>query len=236
MNKFAAFDIDGTLIRWQLYHALVDNLAKKNLISSSDYTKLKKARMKWKQRSNQNSFKDYESVTIKVFENSLQNLKSKDLEVSVEEVMNEYSDQVYIYTRDMIKKLKENKYKLIAISGSHQELVQQIADKFGFDYFVGTIYEHQASKFSGAKKIGSADKKSTLIKIINEHNLTTKDSYAVGDSKSDASMLSVVENPIAFNPDIELYDIAIANSWKIVVERKNVIYELSEEDGKYVLA
>src|SRR3546814_11785501 len=28
MKKFAVFDIDGTLIRWQLYHAVVETVAK----------------------------------------------------------------------------------------------------------------------------------------------------------------------------------------------------------------
>ena len=32
----------------------------------------------------------------------------------------------------------------------------------------------------------------------------------VGDSKSDAEMLAMVENPIAFNPDEELLKIATA--------------------------
>ncbi len=30
-QPFAVFDIDGTIIRWQLYHALADELAKENI-------------------------------------------------------------------------------------------------------------------------------------------------------------------------------------------------------------
>ena len=38
MNKFAVFDIDGTLIRWQLYHAIADELAKSGHIDAETYT------------------------------------------------------------------------------------------------------------------------------------------------------------------------------------------------------
>jgi HAD superfamily hydrolase (TIGR01490 family) len=236
MSKFAAFDIDGTLIRWQLYHALVDNLAKKELIKPADYQDLKNARMRWKNRTSENSFREYEIILIKVFEKSLQNLSTEDIEISVDEVINEYSDQVYTFTRNLINELKDSNYKLIAISGSHQELVSRISSKFGFDYCTGTVYERVSGNFSGIKKLGSVDKKSTLLELVKKHNLSLKDSYAVGDSKSDASMLEAVDNPIAFNPDKELYNIAVLNSWKIVLERKNVIYELVSRGEDYVLA
>ena len=32
-RPFAVFDIDGTLIRWQLYHAVADDMAKQNIIN-----------------------------------------------------------------------------------------------------------------------------------------------------------------------------------------------------------
>jgi len=45
----------------------------------------------------------------------------------------------------------------------------------------------------------------------------------------------MVEKPIAFNPDKELYEIAAKTSWKIVLERKNMIYELEKDSGRYEL-
>jgi phosphoserine phosphatase len=39
-------------------------------------------------------------------------------------------------------------------------------------------------------------------------------------------MLEAVENPIAFNPNQTLYNHAKKRGWEIVVERKDVIYEL----------
>jgi phosphoserine phosphatase len=54
----------------------------------------------------------------------------------------------------------------------------------------------------------------------------------VGDTESDAPMLEIVENPIAFNPNFDLKQIAETKGWKIIVEKKDVIYDLSLGQNK----
>lgn len=54
-----------------------------------------------------------------------------------------------------------------------------------------------------------------------------EDSYGVGDTASDISMLEIVDRPIAFNPNHQLYDHARKAGWRIVVERKDMVYDLT---------
>ncbi len=201
MKKFAAFDIDGTLIRWQLYHAVVDELA-----------------------------------LIGVFEASFDKLKASDFDAATKAVFDEYKHQTYVYTRDLIKLLKGKGYTLLAISGSQTELVKHIADAYGFDDYIGSVYQRDGDHFSGQKTVASHNKKEVLEHLVEKHQLSFTDSWAVGDSASDASMLAMVTNPVAFNPDQTLYKEAKQQGWKIVLERKNVIYELEEHHGNYLLA
>jgi len=70
------------------------------------------------------------------------------------------------------------------------------------------------------------NKASILTRAVEKENLTLKGSVGVGDTESDVSMLSLVEDAIAFNPNRALYRHASQKLWKIVVERKDVIYEL----------
>jgi len=56
--------------------------------------------------------------------------------------------------------------------------------------------------------------------------LTLKGSVGVGDTESDIAFLKMVEKPICFNPNQKLYQYAKRAGWKIVVERKDVIYHL----------
>ncbi len=235
-NKFAVFDIDGTLIRWQLYHAVVDKLASAGVLGAGAKEELKTARMRWKKREHPESFREYERFLIDRYEITLPSIDAKTFDVVVRAVIDEYKDQVYIYTRQLINDLKAKGYTLLAISGSHQELVEAIAAHYGFDDFLGSHYERVGDRFSGKKDIVSLDKKKALKSLIKKHNLDIQGSIAVGDSLSDAIMLEMVGNPIAFNPDNSLYEKAKVNSWKIVIERKNVVYELEPKNGKYVLA
>jgi phosphoserine phosphatase len=71
---------------------------------------------------------------------------------------------------------------------------------------------------------------------MDKHGVSREGSIAIGDSGSDIAMLELVERPIAFNPTKGLFEHAKANNWEIVIERKNVVYELKANDGSYVLA
>ncbi len=235
-KKFAVFDIDGTLIRWQLYHAVVDNLAKQGLLGDNAVEKLHEARMRWKRREHPEAFRTYELELITMYEAAVTGIGTAQFDKAVKAVANEYNTQTYTYTRDLITQLKKDGYVLFAISGSHTELVEHIAHHYGFDDWVGSTYERTDGTFTGKSFVASHDKKAILQDLIKKHSVTLAASVAVGDSKSDAVMLKMVEQPIAFNPDRALLQIAQQHGWDIVVERKNVIYKLEQRDGRYILA
>lgn len=235
-RRFAVFDIDGTLIRWQLYHAVVDRLAKQELLGPEARKSLHEARMRWKRREHSEAFKDYEMELIKVYESALSHLNTDKFDDTVKDIAREYREQVYTYTRDLIKELKSQDYMILAISGSQHEIVEQVAELYGFDDFVGTQYERAGSSFTGKKFVGSQNKHQVLEDLIKKHELTLRGSVAVGDSASDIPMLEMVANPVAFNPDIHLFNEASKRSWNIIIERKNVIYKLESHDGTYQLA
>ncbi len=236
MKKFAVFDIDGTLIRWQLYHAVVDRLAKDGHLGDKAHDNLHEARMVWKRREHTEAFKQYEVELIKTYEESITNLPTEVFDNIAKEVAIEYKDQVYKYTRGLAKMLNEQGYFLLAISGSQEELVGEIAKNYNFDAWVGTQYERKDGRFTGKKFIASQDKKIVLEGAIEDYDLSLKGSIAVGDSASDIPMLDMVEHPIAFNPDQTLFQKAKISGWKIVIERKNVIYELEKDHDGYRLA
>ncbi|MBP9738356.1 HAD family phosphatase [Candidatus Saccharibacteria bacterium] len=235
-KQFAVFDIDGTLIRWQLFHAVVDKLAKSGALGDTAHTDIHEARMKWKRREGPDGFYDYESTLIKLYDKAIARLDPAEFDQMTDSVITEYKDQVYTYTRDLVLDLKKKGYVLLAVSGSQKELVAKIATHYGFDDYSATEYRRHAGKFSGEVKVTSHDKETALRDLVKKNNLTFAGSYAVGDSKSDAVMLAMVEHPIAFNPDKNLFDEAKNHGWKIVIERKNMVYELEEANGTYVLA
>jgi phosphoserine phosphatase len=70
------------------------------------------------------------------------------------------------------------------------------------------------------------NKSAILKRAVEKEKLTLEGSYGVGDTESDVSMLELVETAIAFNPNRLLYRHAKKMGWEVVVERKDVIYEM----------
>jgi HAD superfamily hydrolase (TIGR01490 family) len=234
-RRFAVFDIDGTLIRWQMYHAVTDSLAKSGHISDKDYQIIRDARMLWKKRTGVDSFKEYEHLLVATYEQMLNNISYDNFLDATTTVFDEYKDQVYTYTRELISKLKSKNYLLFAVSGSQTEIVSKIAKHWGFDDYTGTVYEVSNGRFTGKVMSHLGQKHKVLNELATKHGAVFEGSVAVGDSEGDVSMLEAVENPIAFNPTKKLFLYAKEKGWKIVVERKNMVYELEPTKGKYFL-
>jgi HAD superfamily hydrolase (TIGR01490 family) len=235
--KFAAFDIDGTIIRWQLYHAISDALIRSGHFDPAEFTSIKQARMAWKRREKASSFKEYEQSLVGAYDKAIRNVSYKDFMAAVDESFEEYKQQTYTYTRSLISQLKQQGFKLFAISASQQEIVQLFAKHYGFDDYGGSIYENDGHKFTGQKHVLRSTEKPKLIeKLVSKHGLRLAGSIAVGDSDSDIPMLELVEHPIAFNPNDSLLAHAKTKQWKIVLERKSQVYELEYSRGKYQLA
>jgi HAD superfamily hydrolase (TIGR01490 family) len=234
-RAFAVFDIDGTIIRWQLYHAIGDELARQGIIDPKEFKAVRAARMSWKRRSAQEQFREYETHLIRAFDKALPGLEVKVLAAAAETVFDEYKEQVYTYTRDLIRDLKAKNYLLFAVSGSPAVIVKMLADYYGFDDYAATSYPSKAGRFIGTKELSLGRKPELLQSLIDKHRSGLKGSVAVGDSEGDIDMLDMVEQPIAFNPSKQLFEHARRASWPIVLERKNMVYKLEPKDGIYQL-
>lgn len=234
-RKFAVFDIDGTLIRWQLYHAIADNLVKLGFIAPVKFQEIKGARMAWKRREGEESFKDYETKLVKLYSDILSEITIEQFDKTAEAVFEEYKDQVYTYTRNLLRGLKEQGYILFAISGSQAEIIAKMAKYYGFGDFVARVDEQKDGKFTGKATTPIFNKDEVLKALVKKNDANFAGSIAVGDSASDIKMLELVDNPIAFNPEKTLFEHAKKQGWKIVIERKNMTYELEKIDGKYQL-
>lgn len=235
-RPFAVFDIDGTVIRWQLYHAVVNELIVQKTLPSTAGAAIHDARMTWKRRTNSGSFADYESVLVQAYETALSTLPVSDFNKAIDAVFSEYKDQVYTYTRDLIYGLKKQGYLLFAISGSYQEIVTKLAEYYEFDDAIGQVYHQENNHFTGEHTMPMKHKDVVLRQLVDTHSASFDGSIAVGDSEGDIAMLELVERPIAFNPTKGLLEHATQKGWQVVIERKNVVYELQSGQDGYLLA
>ncbi len=223
----AVFDIDGTVFRSSLLIELVDRLIMRGVIPEAARTEYEQAQIDWLDRNG-----DYEAYIKKVvssFVKYIKGLPYGDVADIAGEIIEEKRNRTYHYTRDLIKELKQEGYFLLAVSHSPKFIVDGFAYELGFDKSYGTFYSTGASgRFTGEIEDEHVimNKSATLLRAIEKENLSLTRSVGVGDTESDISMLDLVEVPIAFNPNRGLYRHAQQHEWKIVVERKDVIYEI----------
>ncbi len=228
-QKLAAFDIDGTLFRSGLHQEVFYELIKMGVMPSEASEKTTEKHRQWRHRLHGNAFEEFEQSLVGYIDNHLPKLKIADYETAAQRVLEQKAENVYVYTRNLLCKLKDEGYFTIAISGSQEILVEPFAQRYGFDAWMGQHWSKGDEYFTGEAIKTHTGKDKLLQSFIDEYDLTLEDSYAVGDSNGDSGMLSMVDNPIAFNPTHELLLKALENKWKIVVERKNVAYELAPD-------
>lgn len=234
-RRFAAFDIDGTIFRWQLYHELFDAFVDEEIISLEDAQTVFDVRERW--RSRQVDYHSYENALIKIMGAAIVGIDADEFGRISDRILDTKGHHTYRYTLDLLRSLKSEGYIIIAISGSYQQLVDRFAALHNIDIAVGREHTIADGKLTAEAKDIFGRKDEVLHELVAEHNLTFKDSYGVGDSGGDIEMLEAVENAVAFNPDGRLRSHAISRGWPIVVERKSISYRLEKSsDGTYVLA
>jgi HAD superfamily hydrolase (TIGR01490 family) len=235
-KQFAAFDIDGTLVRWQFFHAIVHELGVRGLIDANTHESIKAARMHWKEREHEESFRQYEKVLVRGYFDALKNINEDDHEAVIDAVFNQFRNQLFTFTRDLLRKCKKDGRLIFAISGSHESVLKKLADHLGIDDFIGATHEFKGGKYTGVEASPVHDKDGALRKLVEKHGATFKGSIAIGDSESDIAMLELVEQPIAFNPSRGLFAAAKKAGWDIVLERKNMVYKMEKRGKSYILA
>lgn len=234
MSRFAVFDIDGTIFRWQLYHEMFDELYRRGHFSEEAVKPIFAARDDWRDRKA--SFGDYELALVDTMETEIIGLAESVLIEAADTIISSQGNHVYRYTTELLGRLKEAGYTIMAISGSQQQVVDKFAALYGIEITYGRRHDIENGIITGRGPAVYGHKAEILKKLVAEHQLDWDDSYAIGDTGSDIDMLELVTHPIAFNPDQKLYQCAREEKWKIVVERKNIIYELSSDGNTFILA
>lgn len=226
-QRVAVFDIDGTVYRASLFLTLAKRLIQGGIFPREVQAEFEDDRLKWLDRKG--DYPAYLEKVVRVFAREIKGKPYDEIAYIAGEIIEEKKDRVYRYTRDLIKKLKGEGYFLLAISHSPKFIVDGFGYEHGFDKVYGTFYESGPSgQFTGtiADEQLIFNKAAVLQRAVRKEHLTMEGSIGVGDTESDIPMLETIETPIAFNPNQKLFAHAKRRGWKVVVERKDVIYEL----------
>lgn len=227
MKKVAIFDVDGTIFRSSMVIELVETLMEKGIFPKEVVKEYEKEYQKWFER--EGGYEEYVNAVVKTFMKNIKGVHYGMFSDVAKHVVEKQQKRVYRYTRDLIKKLKKDGYYLLAISQSPKTAVEGFCKNLGFDKVYGRIYEIGPQDFCTGKIIDEhliLNKANIVRRACEKEGLSLKNSIGVGDTEGDIPLLELVEQPICFNPNHNLYTHAKRMGWRIVVERKDVVYSL----------
>lgn len=229
MQKVAFFDIDGTIFRSSLLIEIINTLIERGVFPKKATEEIRAKKTAWLDRVG--AYDDYLYKVVEIHLKYIKGCREEEIMKAVEDVIYFEKDRVYRFTRDFIKQLKGEGYLLIAISGSPIYLVKEFAAHMGFDRAFGQILEVKNGLFTGDIVNKNFRDKESIIKEFEKSEgveIDFKNSVAVGDTDNDITMLKLVGNPIAFNPNRTFAEYAKNNGWRIVIERKDAIFEVKD--------
>lgn len=227
-NKIAIFDIDGTIFRKNLHFELINELVWLKVFPQRVRKELVAIYADWLEH--EGVYDDYRRKLVDLYAQYIVGCSSEDVKKASRILMPFHEKRTYIFAEQLIKKFRDENFYIVAISGSPIEIVEEYNRRYlKFDQVLGSVYSvgtdglyTGGADFEPTKNKGLAAKQ-----IIYENHLTFDGSYGIGDTESDASLLELVEYPIAFNPNQNLKTMAEAKAWRMVVEKKDVIYEIN---------
>ncbi len=233
----AAFlDIDGTLYRNSLMIEHFKKMVKYEVVDPSLWhTGVKAAFIEWRKRVGK--YEDYMLELVDIYYQALKGRRAADLEFISNQVIHLHGDIVYKYTRNRILWHQSLGHKVFFISGSPDFLVSKMAEKYHIDGYRGTVYHiDDMGYFTGqVSPMWDSDSKNRAIDdFVRVFHIDLAQSYAYGDTNGDLSMLAQVAHPIAINPARALLlsirsRPELAARAKIIIERKDIIYELGPD-------
>ncbi len=228
MRRVAFFDIDGTVFRSSLLIELVEQLVNQNVFPLVARERYMDEWLAWRDR--EGSYEEYIQAVIATFMDHIKGVHYGDLADIGRQVVAVQSKRVYTHTRNLVTKLKQQGYYLVAISQSPKTILDEFCEQYGFDKVYGRIYDiGPQDRFTGAvQEEHLIQNKANIVKRVfdRDPSLVKEGSIAVGDTDGDIPLLESVERAICFNPNKVLHTHAKRMGWEIVVERKDMVYNI----------
>jgi|TARA_Y100000310_G_C20664043_1_gene806458 HAD superfamily hydrolase (TIGR01490 family) len=233
MKTVAVFDIDGTLLKGNIYLTIVKYVYLHKIVSKflhpktsnysthfSDKIKLKTVLKSFQlilfHRLNLPLKFEYlkthllgfvQGWTVDKFQNAFQQF-----------FQNHLKSRVFPQMREQVRKHKAEGKTIVFLTTQPTEIAEVVKNDLGADYCISTTLETNNNHYTGNIKdiCFGAEKLVLLNKFLKQHSIDLKNSFSYADSFSDIDVLKAVGNPVVVNPDGKLKKFAQKNNWKIL--------------------
>ncbi len=211
--NLAIFDLDNTLLGGDSDYSWGSFLADRNIVDGEQY-----------RSSNQKFYAQYQAGTLDIYEFlafSLQPLAENSLEDLLRwrtEFVQEYIEPMILPKAvELVEKHREQKDTLLIITATNRFVTEPIAERFNIPHLLATEPEIQSERYTG-KVSGTPcfqdGKPLRYQEWLQQQSFEVEKTCFYSDSHNDIPLLSMVDEPVAVDPDELLKKHAEEHGWR----------------------
>lgn len=218
--QVAIFDFDGTLYKKETFKVLMKHL-KNHPIYHTRYNKFLRFMLpryigykmgvypveKMKERS------------MQVYLDAINDMSEEELEVYFKEVAHKMKNDFNPLVIDKLHEHIKNGVYVMIVSGAYIPLLNAALDGLTLDSVIGSeipVKGQAIDKDKDIYHINGTRKNDKIQEILADKKVDWRNSFAYADSLSDLSVLDLVGNPVAVQPEKRLRLIAEERGWDII--------------------
>jgi HAD superfamily hydrolase (TIGR01490 family) len=211
----AIFDLDNTLLRGDSDHAWGRFLIENHIVDGEEY-----------ERENERYYAQYQAGTLDIMEFLAFALRPLALHdrATLDAWHRQYMQSKVLpmitpAARALVNLHRANGDTLVIITATNRFVTEPIAEEFEIPHLIATEPEVREGRFTG-KVAGTPcyrEGKVTRLKSwMQQQGQTFQDIWFYSDSHNDLPLLSIVDHPVAVNPDEILDREARKRGWQIL--------------------
>ncbi|MGE5242509.1 MAG: HAD family hydrolase [Bacteroidota bacterium] len=211
----AIFDLDNTLLRGDSDHAWGRFLIENHIVDGVAY-----------ERENERYYAQYQAGTLDIMEFlafALHPLAQHD-RATLERWHREYMQSKVLpmitpEARALVETHRARGDTLLIITATNRFVTAPIAREFGVPHLIATEPEERDGRYTGRVAGTPSYREGKVARLqdwMTRHGETLKDSWFYSDSHNDLPLLTIVDHPVAVNPDDILQREAQKRGWPIL--------------------
>lgn len=218
--KVAIFDFDGTVYKKETFSLLMNQL-QAHPVYHKHYTKffisilpiyfLRKMKLYPEMKMRSFMMKKYLDV--------FKGLSEEEIIAFYTEISQDMKED---FNEEVIARMqthKDNNVHIMLVSGAFTPLLDAVLADLPIDEVIGTKIPFRDGLYDAdgeIQHIQARRKNEKIFEALGDKQIDWNNSFAYGDSFSDLSVLELVGNPVAVDPDKKLQDIATTRGWEII--------------------
>lgn len=220
MMRVAIFDFDGTLYAKETYQIMMDHL-KEHPVYHTRYGRFYRSILPPYLASKIKIYPKHKmrERSMQIYLDALKDFTVDELDMYFKEIAGKMQEDFNPYVVSQIKQHAEDNVHVMLVSGAYTPLLHTVTEELPIDKIIGTdiplknqILDSSASIYH----VQGLRKNEKIEEYLANKEIDWANSFAYGDSYSDLSVLDLVGNPVAVQPEKRLEIVAKERNWKIV--------------------